>query len=114
MVIFLELKHIVDSSKTFLVKKKTLIILRRTTFYSPIFKEIGLFNDEFSRICTTNGPRDNCLFFVDCGSNKKTARAVKLFLWCALIVLEQSTFFCFLPKAHMGLGINGLAAARKP
>jgi hypothetical protein len=41
--IFLELKHIFDSSKLS-CEKEDIDILRGTTFYSEIFKESGLFN----------------------------------------------------------------------
>jgi EAL domain-containing protein (putative c-di-GMP-specific phosphodiesterase class I) len=104
--IFLELKHIVDSSKLS-CEKEDIDILRRTTFYSPIFKEIGLFNDDFRVYCTTYGPRDIAIFSsivdrIKDSSERKTVSLVRSHS------IGESTFFAFYQGAH-GLGINGLA-----
>lgn len=104
--IFLELKHVVDNSQLS-CEKGDVDKLRRATFYSPTFKEFGLFNADFRIYCTTYGPRDFAIFSsiatrIKDSSEHKTVSLVRSHS------LGESTFFAFYQGAH-GLGINGLA-----
>ncbi|MDE8604299.1 EAL domain-containing protein [Marinomonas sp. RSW2] len=107
--IFLELKHIVDNSELS-CEKEDIDRLRRMTFYSPTFKEFGLFNDNFRVYCTTYGPRDFAIFSsivnrIKESSERKTVSLVRSHS------LGESTFFAFYQGAD-GLGINGLAPSQ--
>ncbi|WP_392385486.1 EAL domain-containing protein [Marinomonas primoryensis] len=104
--IFLELKDVVDDSNLS-CEKDDIDKLRRATFYSPTFKEFGLFNADFDVYCTTYGPRNFAIFSsivnrIKGSSERKTVSLVRS------RSLKESTFFVFYQGAH-GLGINGLA-----
>ncbi|WP_418138403.1 CSS-motif domain-containing protein [Marinomonas sp. RS-M-Aa-14] len=52
--IFAELQQVADNS-AFVCERADVDRLRRATFYSPIFKEFGLFNADFKVYCSNLG-----------------------------------------------------------
>jgi len=104
--IFFELKNIADESE-FSCEKEDINHLRRATFYSPTFKEFGLFNAEFRVYCTTYGARDFAIFSsivdrIKASNERKTVSLVRSHS------LGENTFLAFYQN-ESGLGVNGLA-----
>jgi len=104
MVFFLELKQalLIGKAKLSWWKRRHLIYLRvRHSITNPLKSRFCLTMIFRRNIAQPTGQEILLFFRVDCGSNKRQAASVKLFLWCALISLGESTFFCFLPRRHM-------------
>ncbi|BFM49897.1 EAL domain-containing protein [Marinomonas sp. THO17] len=105
-MIFVELKHISKEAQL-TCNEADIKRLRRATFYSPVFKEIGLFNANYQVYCTNLGPRDFSIFssITDRIEASPTSRTVSL---VKSHTLGDSTILIFYKGEH-GIGVNGLA-----
>ena len=104
--IFAELKVIADSS-ALTCQKEDIDRLRRATFYSPVFKEFGLFNSDYKVYCSNLGPI-NISIYKSIVSRIKNSEARKTVSLMNSNTLGESTFFAFYQRPD-GLGVNGLA-----
>ncbi len=104
--IFTELQQVADSSDV-MCEKADIDRLRRATFYSPIFKEFGLFNANFKVYCSNLGPINISVYksIVSRIQESKDRKTVSLM---NSNTLGESTFFAFYQRPD-GLGVNGLA-----
>lgn len=104
--VFSELKQVVDEA-SLSCEKSDIKQLRHKTFYSPIFKEFGLFNDDFRVYCTNFGARDFEIFStikdrIKQSKDHTTVSLVKSY------TLGEKTFLAFY-LGENGIGANGLA-----
>ncbi|ETX09594.1 diguanylate phosphodiesterase [Marinomonas ushuaiensis DSM 15871] len=107
--IFKSLKQTVDEA-SLSCNKEDVKKLRHRTFYSPIFKEFGLFNDNFQIYCTNFGPKEFTIFAtikdrIKQSKDKKTVSLVESH------TLGEQTFLAFY-LGENGIGVNGLAPPR--
>lgn len=105
-MIFTELKTIAKEAQL-TCDKTDIKRLRSATFYSPIFKEFGLFNADYKVYCTNLGPRNFSIFssIIERIEASPTSRTVSL---VNSHTLGDSTFLVFY-KGEQGIGVNGLA-----
>ena len=104
--IFRELKHVVDDA-SISCEKEDIKRLRHKTFYSPFFKEFGLFNEDFRVYCTNFGARDFGIF----STIKNRIKQSKDHTTVSLVkshTLDEKTFLAFY-LGENGIGANGLA-----
>ncbi|TYL46709.1 EAL domain-containing protein [Marinomonas sp. IMCC 4694] len=101
-----ELKHVVDESAQTCEQADT-IRLQRAVFFSPTFKEFGLFDEGFTVFCSSIGAIDITLYssIIARITGSKERTTVSLM---RSTTLSESTFFAFYQRPD-GLGINGLA-----
>ncbi|QUX93411.1 EAL domain-containing protein [Marinomonas sp. A3A] len=104
--IFTELKQVTDDADLS-CDRDNIKLLRRATFYSPTFKEIGLFNSNFKVYCSNLGPinikiYDSIISRIKGSADRKTVSLMRS------NTLSESTFFAFYQRSD-GLGANGLA-----
>ena len=104
--IFIELKQVVDDS-SLSCETADVTRLRRATFYSPTFKEIGLFDSDFTVYCSSLGATnikiyDSIASRITNSTDRKTVSLVDS------NTLGESTFFAFYQRPD-GIGVNGLA-----
>ena len=104
--IFAELQQVADNS-AFVCERADVDRLRRATFYSPIFKEFGLFNAGFKVYCSNLGAINISIYksIVSRIEHSKDRKTVSLM---NSNTLGESTFFAFYQRSD-GLGVNGLA-----
>ncbi|SHG12128.1 EAL domain, c-di-GMP-specific phosphodiesterase class I (or its enzymatically inactive variant) [Marinomonas polaris DSM 16579] len=108
--IFTELKQVVNDS-SLSCEKADITRLRRATFYSPIFKEFGLFNSEFIVYCSNLGTT-NIKIYDSIASRITQSMGRKTVSLVNSNTLGESTFFAFYQRDD-GLGVNGLAPPDK-
>ena len=104
--IFRELKFVVDDA-SLACEIEDIKLLRNKTFYSPIFKEFGLFNEDFRVYCTNFGSKDFGIFStiknrIKQSKDHTTVSLVKSY------TLGEKTFLAFY-LGDNGIGANGLA-----
>ena len=104
--IFIELKQITDNSALF-CDKEDVDLLRKSSFYSPFFKELGLFNGDYKVYCSSLGPINISLYksIVSRIQDSQERSTVSLM---DSNTLGESTFFAFY-QGENGIGVNGLA-----
>ncbi|MBR7888880.1 EAL domain-containing protein [Marinomonas sp. A79] len=107
--IFVELKEVADQA-TFFCEKDDVKRLQKTTFYSPIFKEYGLFDHDYKLFCSNIGPIDITLYSTVI-ERLKSSQDRKTVSLSQSNTLSESTFFAFYQRED-GLGVNGLAPPR--
>ena len=104
--IFSELKDVVDNTGPF-CEESDVTRLRRLAFYSPTFKELGLFGQDFRVFCSNYGAVDIPIFSsivarVKSSDDRKTVSLMRS------QSLGDPTFFAFY-QGNNGIGVNGLA-----
>lgn len=104
--VFSELKQVVDEA-SFACEEGDIKRLRHKTFYSPIFKEFGLFDDDFRVYCTNFGLR-NFSIFSTVGDRIKQSKDRTTVSLMKSRSLGESTFIAFY-LGENGIGANGLA-----
>jgi EAL domain-containing protein (putative c-di-GMP-specific phosphodiesterase class I) len=105
-IIFTELKQVTDNANLS-CDKDDITLLRRATFYSPTFKEIGLFNPDFKVYCSNLGPTNITIYKTIISRIKRSTDSKTVSLMHSN-TLRESTFFAFYQGSN-GLGANGLA-----
>lgn len=104
--IFIELKHIADSSNLS-CEKEDVDRLRKSSFYSPVFKELGLFNGDYKVYCSSLGPINISIYKTVVARIKDSPDRSTVSLMDSN-TLGESTFFAFY-QGENGIGVNGLA-----
>ncbi|GAB3484076.1 hypothetical protein GCM10027340_19090 [Marinomonas epiphytica] len=104
--IFSELKLVADNS-VHSCHQEDIARLRRDTFFSPIFKEYGLFNQQYRVYCSNLGPTNFSLFStiierIVASPEQKTVSLVRS------KTLGENSFIAFYLN-DKGIGVNGLA-----
>lgn len=104
--IFEELKHITDDASG-ACYNDDITQLRRATFNSPTFKELGLFGDNFRVYCSNFGMVNIPIYStivarIESSNDRKTVSLMRS------NTLGDSTFFAFY-QGENGIGVNGLA-----
>jgi len=103
---FEELKKITEES-TSSCTSKDITQLRSATFHSSLFKEVGLFNTDFTVYCSTYGPRNFSIYKSIVSRIKENPKRKTVSL-VQSATLGESTFFVFY-QGENGIGVNGLA-----
>ncbi|WP_245546193.1 EAL domain-containing protein [Marinomonas posidonica] len=108
--ILVELKSIGNNPRLS-CNKEDIRGLRSATFYSPIFKEFGLFNSDYHVFCTNLGPRNFKLFSsiverIEASPSRRTVALVKSH------TLGDRAFLVFY-KGEKGIGVSGLAPPKR-
>jgi EAL domain-containing protein (putative c-di-GMP-specific phosphodiesterase class I) len=104
--IFKELTLVVDGA-TSSCDAANLKHLRRSTFYSPTFKEFGLFNEKYRIYCTDFGARNFPIFNSIAERIQQSPEHTTVSLVNSN-TLGESTFFAFYQGPN-GIGANALA-----
>jgi EAL domain-containing protein (putative c-di-GMP-specific phosphodiesterase class I) len=104
--VFRELKHVVNDA-SLSCQKEDIGQLRHKVFYSPIFKEFGLFDDNFRVYCTNFGVNNFNIFStikdrIEQSEDHTTVSLVKSY------ILGEKAFIAFYLGKN-GIGANGLA-----
>lgn len=107
--IFVELKEVANQA-TFFCDKEDVKRLQKATFYSPTFKEYGLFNQNYKLYCSNVGPIDITLYSTVI-ERLKSSQDRKTVSLTQSNTLNEPTFFAFYQRQD-GLGVNGLAPPR--
>lgn len=107
--IFTELKQLTESGRD-QCDKASIQTLRQSTFYSPIFKEFGLFNTNFRVYCSSIGKMDISIYAsirkrIEDSPEHRTVSLTKSHN------VGEDTFFAFY-LGENGIGANGLAPPR--
>ncbi|WP_394182790.1 EAL domain-containing protein [Marinomonas posidonica] len=108
--IFVELKSIANDADLS-CNSESITRLRSATFYSPTFKEFGLFNSDYQVFCTNLGPRKFKIFNsiaqrIEASPAHRTVSLVKSH------TLGDNAFLVFY-KGEKGIGVNGLAPPQR-
>lgn len=104
--IFIELKQITHNS-ALSCDKEDVDRLRKSSFYSPFFKELGLFNGDYKVYCSSLGPINISLYKSVVSRIQDSQERSTVSLMDSK-TLGESTFFAFY-QGENGIGVNGLA-----
>lgn len=104
--ILVELKDVVETA-TLSCEKEDVRNLIEKSFYSPIFKEYGLFNDDFRVYCSNFGPQTFTIYSSISERIKESEDGITVSL-VQSNTLGHQTFFVFY-QGENGIGVNGLA-----
>ncbi|MFT2098507.1 EAL domain-containing protein [Marinomonas sp. 2405UD66-6] len=104
--ILVELKGVAQNA-TLSCEKADVRNLIEKSFYSPMFKEYGLFNEDYRVYCSNFGPQTFTIY----SSISKRIKESKDGITVSLVqsnTLGHQTFFAFY-QGENGIGVNGLA-----
>jgi EAL domain-containing protein (putative c-di-GMP-specific phosphodiesterase class I) len=104
--ILIELKS-VAANATLSCEKKDVKYLIERNFYSPMFKEYGLFDEDFRVYCSNFGPQSFSIYSSIADRIKQSKDGITVSMVKSNTLGEQ-TFFAFY-QGENGIGINGLA-----